>query len=65
MAGGGTNSCRQKRRWFLRGRRATELTGAEGIIFLFYRGEALVADVARRKSRERFAALHVPPVLTA
>jgi hypothetical protein len=65
MAGGGTNSCRQKRRGFLRGRRAMELTLAEGRIFRFFKSDILVVGVAWRKSRERFAALHLPPVLTA
>jgi len=33
--GGGANSRRQKRRWFLRSRGGTELTGAEGRIHWF------------------------------
>ena len=65
MAGGGTNSGRQKRRWFLRGPQATELIGAEGKISLVFKSSFPVAGVAWRKLRDHLAALHFPPVLTA
>jgi hypothetical protein len=55
----------QKRRWFLRSRRGTELTGAVGRIFLFFSNYHQIAGVARRKSGDCFAALHLPPILAA
>jgi hypothetical protein len=65
MSGAGSNSRRQKRRWFLRGRRGTELTGAEGRILLFFQNYPQVDGVARRKSGDCFAAQHLPPILAA
>jgi hypothetical protein len=42
-----------------------ELALAERRIFRFFKTDILVAGVAWRKPRERFAAKHLPPVLTA
>jgi hypothetical protein len=42
-----------------------EFTLAEVRILRFFKSDILVAGVAWQKSRERFAALHLPPVLTA
>jgi hypothetical protein len=61
MPGGGANSRRPNRRWFLRGRRGIYPTEAEVRISLFLLEYCQIAGVARRKSGKRFADIYLPP----
>ena len=61
MSGGGANSRRQNRRWFLRGRRGIYPTEAEARISLFLLKYCQNASVARRKLGKCFADIYFPP----
>jgi hypothetical protein len=61
MPGGGENSRRQNRRWFLRGRRGIYPTEAEPRISLFLLEYCQIASVAQRKSGKCFADIYLPP----
>jgi len=61
MPGGGANSRRQNRRWFLRGRRGIYPPEAEARISFFLLEYGQIAGVARRKSGKCFTGIYLPP----